>query len=86
LQSAKPALHDEIRQEPVEHVSVALARLHVLPHAPQSVSVSSGVSQPLSASPSQSPCLESHANPQSPAAHVVLASGGATHALLHAPQ
>jgi hypothetical protein len=42
-----------IRQEPEPQVAVAFARVHGVPHEPQSESVVVGVSQPFPSSPSQ---------------------------------
>jgi hypothetical protein len=53
-QFANPELHAPSRHVPVEQDSVAFGRSHVCPHAPQSVSVTSAVSQ-VDPSPSQSP-------------------------------
>lgn len=52
-QLPKPALQVPSVQTPLGHVSLALARLHGAPHAPQSVSVSMLVSQPSSGLPLQ---------------------------------
>ena len=54
-QSAKPALHEPRAHDPAAHDGVALASAQPWPQAPQLVSVvSSDVSQPLAAVPSQS--------------------------------
>jgi hypothetical protein len=45
--------HVVISHVPAAHVSPALANEHAAPHAPQFVSVLSGVSQPLTSMPSQ---------------------------------
>lgn len=42
-----PVLHEPIAHDPVEHVGVAWARVHVTPHAPQSLTVLSEASQPV---------------------------------------
>jgi hypothetical protein len=54
-QFANPGSHDESEHDPDAQDSVAWARLHVDPQAPQLVRVVSGVSQPSPASPLQSP-------------------------------
>ena len=53
--SSKPALHVRTSQVPVEHDSLAFARLHVVPQLAQFVSVVSDVSQPFELVPSQLP-------------------------------
>jgi hypothetical protein len=55
LQLPNPELHVPSVQLPVEHDSLAFARLHAVPQPPQLVSVLSVVSQPLPPLPSQSP-------------------------------
>lgn len=71
---------------PVAQVSAPLARAHAVLHAPQWVSELSGVSQPLTGLPSQSPKPELHAMlAQLPDEHDVTAFGRA-HAVLHPPQ
>jgi hypothetical protein len=55
LQSSQPVLHAAIWQLPEAHDGVPCAFVHERPHAPQSVSVLSCVSQPLFLLPSQSP-------------------------------
>jgi hypothetical protein len=60
LQSSQPLLHDAIWQLPDAHVGVPCALLQARPHAAQSVSVLSCVSQPLFLLPSQSPKPEAH--------------------------
>jgi hypothetical protein len=52
-QLPKLGSHTPSEHVPVEQLSAALVRAHVVLHAPQSVSVLSGVSQPLAAMPSQ---------------------------------
>jgi len=54
-QSSQVPVQLVMRQVRVEQDSLACARLHVDPQLPQSLSVSSGVSQPLLWLPSQSP-------------------------------
>jgi hypothetical protein len=54
-QLPQPLLQEAIWHVPVEQVAVALAREQVTPHAPQFMSVLSGVSQPLLSLPSQLP-------------------------------
>jgi hypothetical protein len=54
-QSPKFGSHAPSEHVPVEQLSAALVRAHVVLHAPQSVKVLSGVSQPLAAMPSQFP-------------------------------
>jgi hypothetical protein len=55
LQLPKFALQEPILQLPVVHVGVALARVQVVPQAPQFVLVLSAVSQPFGRLESQSP-------------------------------
>ncbi len=56
LQSAKPARHAVTAQAPALQALVAFARAQARPHAPQLVALAlRSVSQPLDASPSQSP-------------------------------
>jgi hypothetical protein len=52
LQFAKPGSHEGTHAPPVQDV-VPLPLLHVVPHAPQSVTVESGVSQPVATFRSQ---------------------------------
>jgi hypothetical protein len=54
-QLPQPLLQEAIWHVPVEQVAVALVREHVIPHAPQFMSVLSCVSQPLLSLPSQLP-------------------------------
>jgi hypothetical protein len=54
-QLSKQPSHMTIVQLPVAHDSLAWARSHATPHAPQSVSVVSDVSHPLAVIPSQFP-------------------------------
>jgi hypothetical protein len=54
-QSPHPSVHATIWQPPVAHELVALARVQRTPQPPQLVELVSGASQPLVASPSQSP-------------------------------
>jgi len=54
-QLPKPLLHVPSAHEPVEHDSLAFARLHTAPHPPQFARVLRSVSQPLVPIPSQSP-------------------------------
>jgi hypothetical protein len=75
-QSPKPALHDEMAHAPVEHVGVALVRVHGAAQAPQCVSVLSVCSQPFALRPSQSP---------SPAAQVVATHVPEAHVSLEPP-
>jgi hypothetical protein len=63
-QSAKPALHAPSAHIPAVQSGVAFAKVQVLPQAPQFERVSSGVSQPFAAMPSQSP------NPAAQVLHV----------------
>jgi hypothetical protein len=70
LQSAHPASQLPTRQVPVAQVSFEdPGRSHVTPQAPQLANVSSGVSQPLSGSPSQSPQRGSQLGTQVAARH-----------------
>jgi hypothetical protein len=55
LQLPQPASHAITWHVPDSHDSVAFARLHALPQAPQFWSDLSGVSQPVATSPSQLP-------------------------------
>jgi hypothetical protein len=50
-----PELHVETEQTPVAQVAEAFVRPHVVRQAPQLEVVLSGVSQPLTSRPSQSP-------------------------------
>ena len=69
-QLPNPAAHVTSAQLRVAHDSVAFGRLHATSQAPQSVSVSSRVSQPLERVPSQLPNAASHAvSVQVPVAH-----------------
>ena len=61
-----------------EHCGVGAA--HRVEHDPQRSGVVSEVSQPLEASPSQSPKPGRHAKPQALIAHVAIALAGAAHA------
>jgi hypothetical protein len=54
-QLPQPALQVWIWQAPDEHVAVAWARLHAVPHAPQLLVVLSGASHPFASLPSQLP-------------------------------
>jgi len=68
------------------HVGVPIGTTHGVPHARQSVTVFSGVSQPLDASTSQSPKPDAHpVIAHVPPAQLVIAFAR-THATLHAPQ
>jgi hypothetical protein len=69
-------LHEAIWQVSVAHVAVAFARVQVVPHVPQLVSVFKGVSQPFEAMPSQLPQPGAHdATLHVPVAHVAVALG-----------
>ncbi len=70
------------------HVAVALARLHAAPHAPQlAVLVARLVSQPLPATPSQSPNEALHRmTVQAPLAHPLADVLGSAQARPHEPQ
>ena len=81
----KPALQDEMRQTPVEQVAVALARLHVVPQAPQLVSVRVSVSQPSAGSPLQLAQPAAHVGTQAPFVHVVV-PWALVHAVPQLPQ
>jgi hypothetical protein len=73
-QLPQPELHEEIAHEPVEHVAVACAREHAVPHEPQWVSVFKFCSQPLLALPSQFPKPELQLEiAQLPVEHVAVA-------------
>lgn len=52
-QSPNPVLHAVLAQLPVAHDTLALGRLHAVPHAPQLAVVRNDVSQPFCAAPSQ---------------------------------
>ena len=85
-QSSKLASHVSTRQLPAAQTSELFARLHVAPQVPQSVNVSSGVSQPLASSPSQSPQPDrQEATSHRPAAHLGTACGR-MHATAQSPQ
>jgi hypothetical protein len=85
-QLPNPALQDESAHVPVEQSELALARLHTVPHPPQSESVVSDVSHPFAATPSQSPNpAEQVAISQTPAVHVADALAS-EQAFPHAPQ
>ena len=65
LQSSQPVLHETIEQTPDdEHAAVPWLFVHAWPQAPQSLSVLSGVSQPLFLLPSQSPQPEAQVGEQ----------------------
>jgi hypothetical protein len=59
-QSAKPVEQAVIWQLPLAQLSVAFARLQVVPHEPQFAAVVSGASQPFESTPSQSSKPASH--------------------------
>jgi hypothetical protein len=59
---------------------------HVLPQAPQFIAVSSEVSQPLAALPSQSPKPGLHVKPHTPLLHVAMAFAGTGQAFPQRPQ
>jgi len=86
LQLSKPARHELIRHALDPQVAVAPPRVHARPHAPQSLSVSSGVSQP-----SPSVLLQSSQPPtqlpmrQLPVPHVG-AAWARVQPMAHAPQ
>ncbi|MEZ4393138.1 MAG: hypothetical protein R3A48_18785 [Polyangiales bacterium] len=86
-QSAKPAAQLATAQRPASQLAVALGSVQVAPQAPQCArAVLTSVSQPLVASPSQSPrpALQV-ATAQTPARQVALPPETA-HAFRHAPQ
>lgn len=67
-------MQDEIAQEPVEQVGVALAREHVVPQLEQFARVASEISQPLVSSRSQFAKLALHdAIAQEPVPQVAVA-------------
>jgi hypothetical protein len=85
-QLPKPVLQVPSVQLPFAQLSLPLVNAHAVAQAPQLARELSGVSQPLVASPSQSPKpLLQAMRVQLPDAHVVLAFACA-HAVLHAPQ
>jgi len=85
-QSPQPAAHDEIVHRPVAQVGVAFVREHGKPHAPQLVSVVSGVSHPFGIVPSQFPNPVRHVPmPQRPISQSGTAFAGA-HAIAQPPQ
>lgn len=86
-QSAQPGSQATIAQLPLAHVSLPCASAHVVPHAPQLDSVSSGVSQPSLAIALQSPRPGSHAAIPHPAGvHPGAPRSTAPHASPHAVQ
>jgi len=86
LQSSKSALHIPIAQVSVAQVAVAFARMHGVMHAPQSVRVSIGVSQPSLVMPLQSAKPPLHeASTQRPVAQLAVAPGIAQ-GMPHVPQ
>lgn len=85
-QSARRGSHEPTRQVPLEQSPMPNAGLQVLPHAPQWVSVFSGVSQPSAGSPLQSPKPASHtATSQVPVEQSPVAFAG-SHAMKQPPQ
>jgi hypothetical protein len=76
LQSPHGVSQLEIRQTPVEQDSLARARSHGTPHAPQFSSVVSCVSHPLLRMPSQSPQLRLQLGEHCPATHVAVSACG----------
>lgn len=86
-QSAKPGEQAATAQVPETHDAVALAGRHVAPHAPQCAgSEPSETSQPVEASPSQSPRPALQVDPHWPMAHTATASARVGHAAEHIPQ
>jgi hypothetical protein len=85
-QLPKPALH-VMPHAPDAQVAAPLVALHAAPHAPQCVGeVARLVSQPLPATPSQSPKPALQVKPHVPRAQVGVALGRAEHTVPHAPQ
>ena len=85
-QSPKPDAHVS-PQAPRLHTGVALvAPRQIVPHVPQSVTVSSRASQPLAGFRSQSAKPMLHANPHTPPVHARVALARIGHALSHMPQ
>jgi hypothetical protein len=69
-QLPRPSVHAATTQRPALHAAVAPMREHAVPHAPQCMAdVVRSVSQPLLASPSQSPRPVGHAPAQRPSVH-----------------
>jgi hypothetical protein len=85
-QLPKPGLQALILQAPVEHVPVALARLHGVAQAPQFVSVVSGASQPLASMLSQLPKPGLHVLIMQVAVEHVAIAFARLHAVPQAPQ
>jgi hypothetical protein len=72
---------------PFPLLQIGVAPPHAVVHAPQCIESVSAVSQPLLASPSQSPHDASHVKPHTPAEHVATeACAAAGHSVVHAPQ
>ena len=77
---------------PVGHTVMHTPAMHAIPlaqaspHVPQWVLVSSAASQPLLATPSQSPKPVRHVYPHAPTAHVAVVFAGVGHTLPHVPQ
>ena len=87
-QSAKPAAHAVSPHDPPPHAALALGSAHARPHAPQlPLLVCRFVSQPLLATPSQSPVpLLQRTTVHAPAAQPLAAVEGSAHDVAHAPQ
>jgi hypothetical protein len=87
LQSLKPGSQLAMPQLPAVHLGAPLALVHMLPHEPQFwSSISTFVSHPLLAEPSQSLKPVRHVTPQWPALHVGVACGDWGQTLPHIPQ
>ena len=85
-QSENPLRHEPMRHIPVEQSATAPERVHVAPHAPQSVSVWVDVSQPSAVRPLQSAKPAAHAViVHVPLAQLPVACAG-THATPQPPQ
>jgi hypothetical protein len=86
-QSPKPAAHAATPQTPPTQAAIALAGAHPRPHAPQWAAVTRvSTSQPLAASPSQSPKPAAQSGAQRPATHRAVALAGAPQERSQAPQ
>jgi hypothetical protein len=85
-QSPQLGSHASMAHVPVSHVAVAFAGEHAVPHMPQFIVVVSGVSQPSSARPLQSPNPGMHVSTvQRPPAQPAIACGR-SQTSPHAPQ
>ncbi len=87
-QSEKPAAHADTPQAPAAHCAVALGSTHARPHTPQLVALArTSVSQPLRASPSQSPYPPAHRTTvHAPIAQLCAVALGSAQASPQSPQ